>query len=199
MVWGLSAGGPHTLACAALLPKLVVAAAELASPAPYDAKGLDWFEGMDDATALEFKIAVKGREEVDQYLRDTTAGVFTLDANQLYASWLSVNQADAEALRNKAYANYLLYGLFASVRNPYGGVDDDVAFTKPWGFNLKQIKIPVLVMQGETDPIVPIAHGKWLAANIPQAEAKFYPEDGHLSMVRHIPEVHDWLLSQWKK
>lgn len=44
--WGHSGGGPHVLACAALLPDLVTAAASLASLAPFDAEGLDYFEGM---------------------------------------------------------------------------------------------------------------------------------------------------------
>src|SRR5215472_15138390 len=44
--WGISGGGPHVLACATLLPDLVVAAASLASTAPYGAEGLDWYEGM---------------------------------------------------------------------------------------------------------------------------------------------------------
>src|SRR5881396_3883315 len=42
-VWGISGGGPHALAAAALLPARVVAAASLASVAPYDAEGLDFF------------------------------------------------------------------------------------------------------------------------------------------------------------
>jgi pimeloyl-ACP methyl ester carboxylesterase len=44
--WGISGGGPHVLACAALLPELVTAAASLASLAPYGAEGLDYFAGM---------------------------------------------------------------------------------------------------------------------------------------------------------
>jgi len=44
--WGISGGGPHVLACAALLPDLVTAAASLASLAPLDADGLDYFAGM---------------------------------------------------------------------------------------------------------------------------------------------------------
>src|SRR6202046_3829688 len=46
VTWGISGGGPHLLATAALLPDLVVAAASLASLAPFDAGGLDWFAGM---------------------------------------------------------------------------------------------------------------------------------------------------------
>lgn len=45
-VWGFSGGGPHALACAALLPDLVSAVASLASLAPYGAPGLDYFTGM---------------------------------------------------------------------------------------------------------------------------------------------------------
>ena len=45
-MWGISGGGPHVLACAALLPVLVTAAASLASLAPYGAEGLDYFAGM---------------------------------------------------------------------------------------------------------------------------------------------------------
>lgn len=45
-VWGISGGGPHALACAALLPDLVPAVAVLASCAPWNAPGLDYFAGM---------------------------------------------------------------------------------------------------------------------------------------------------------
>src|SRR5580658_9698796 len=48
-MWGISGGGPHVLACAALLPDLVAAAASLASLAPYGAEGLDFFTGMGQA------------------------------------------------------------------------------------------------------------------------------------------------------
>ena len=55
-IWGYSGGGPHALACAALLPELVSAAATLASVAPYDAPGLDWFTGMGQDNADGFRL-----------------------------------------------------------------------------------------------------------------------------------------------
>src|SRR5581483_3132479 len=45
-VCGISGGGPHALATAALLPDRVAAAASLASVAPFDAEGLDFLAGM---------------------------------------------------------------------------------------------------------------------------------------------------------
>src|SRR5215510_9653306 len=43
---GWSGGGPHALACAALLPDRCAAAATLAGVAPYAAEGLRWLDGM---------------------------------------------------------------------------------------------------------------------------------------------------------
>jgi pimeloyl-ACP methyl ester carboxylesterase len=55
-MWGLSGGGPHLLACAALLPDLVTAAASLCSPAPYDAEGLDWMAGFSQDAVDEVQL-----------------------------------------------------------------------------------------------------------------------------------------------
>jgi Predicted hydrolases or acyltransferases (alpha/beta hydrolase superfamily) len=56
--WGVSGGGPHVLACAALLPARVVAVASLAAAAPFDGEGLDFFAGMGPANIKEFGITV---------------------------------------------------------------------------------------------------------------------------------------------
>jgi pimeloyl-ACP methyl ester carboxylesterase len=48
-----------------------------------------------------------------------------------------------------------------------GWVDDDLAFLKPWGFEVEQITVPVLIRYGATDVLVPAAHGEWLTAHVP--------------------------------
>ncbi len=55
-IWGISGGGPHALACAARLPDRLVAVASLASPAPYDAPGLDYFAGMGELNVDDTKL-----------------------------------------------------------------------------------------------------------------------------------------------
>jgi pimeloyl-ACP methyl ester carboxylesterase len=61
-MWGISGGGPHVLACAALLPDLVAAAASLASPAPWGTEGLDYFAGMGEGKADDIRLLMADKE-----------------------------------------------------------------------------------------------------------------------------------------
>jgi hypothetical protein len=60
-VWGMSGGGSHAPACAALLSDLVCAVPSLASPAPYGESGFDYFAGMGELNADAIKLFLKDR------------------------------------------------------------------------------------------------------------------------------------------
>ena len=66
-VLGHSGGGPHALACAALLPERVIAAVSVSGPAPFDADGLDWFAGWSPGIAAENRAAAGGRAALEAY------------------------------------------------------------------------------------------------------------------------------------
>jgi hypothetical protein len=70
LTWGHSGGGPHVLACAALLPDLVTAAASLAGLASFDAESLDRAAGMSqggvDFTRLFLTYEAAARKKLDQ-------------------------------------------------------------------------------------------------------------------------------------
>ena len=74
-MWGISGGGPHVLACAALLPDLVVAAASLASPAPYGADGLDWFAGMGQENVDDVRLMFSDEDAARQKLAKDRAEI----------------------------------------------------------------------------------------------------------------------------
>jgi pimeloyl-ACP methyl ester carboxylesterase len=63
-----------------------------------------------------------------------------------------------------------------------GWVDDDLAFTRPWGFDLDAITVPVAIWQGSEDLMVPYAHGEWLTTQVPGVRAHLLPGEGHLSV-----------------
>jgi pimeloyl-ACP methyl ester carboxylesterase len=75
-----------------------------------------------------------------------------------------------------------------------GWWDDAYAHIRPWGFQLSDITVPVLVLHGRQDKFVPFGHGQWLATHIPGVEARLLDNDGHLTLVEHrVSEVHAWL------
>jgi pimeloyl-ACP methyl ester carboxylesterase len=194
-LWGISGGGPHLLACAALLPGLVTAAASLASLAPSDADGLDWFDGMGQDNVDDFKlqqtdkVASRAKLEAD---REETMATSGEDLAGLLKTLLT--PVDAAALTGE-FAEYMAWtGREGLAPGGQGWWDDGEAFGRPWGFELSAIEVPVLLMHGRQDQVVPFGHGRWLAAHIPGVEARLLDDDGHLTLVAdRIGEVHAWL------
>ena len=197
-VWGISGGGPHALAAAALLPARVAAAASLASVAPYDADGLDWLDGMGELNVEEFGVIFQGEEAHLASMERQREELLAATPDQLVEQWQTLlGPADREIATGE-FAAELLDHIHAGIEpGGEGWFDDDLVFVKPWGFDVASIRIPVLLWQGEQDMFVPPGHGRWLAERIPGVEARFTAEDGHLTLAqRRIPEVHAWLLER---
>jgi pimeloyl-ACP methyl ester carboxylesterase len=198
-VWGISGGGPHALATAALLPDRVAAAAALAPVAPYDADGLDFFDGMGEQNIQEFGAILEGEERHRETLERDGAEILAATPDSLVEAWKTLLGPADVAVTNGRLAGYLLDAMRDAIDQSLDGwLDDDVAFATPWGFELDSIRIPVLHWQGEQDKFVPFGHGVWLAEHIPGVDSRLTPEDGHLTLVeRRVPEVHDWLLERF--
>ena len=197
-VWGFSGGGPHALACAALLAGRVVAVASLAAVGPYDGEGLDWLDGMGEDNIEEFGATQQGRDVLAPYLEKKRGERMLGDPVQLRIELRTLlTRVDADALTGD-FAEYLDGTMRRALeRGVDGWLDDDLAFAEPWGFDVGAIQTPVLLWHGEHDQFVPIAHGRWLAARIPNVDARLSPDDGHLTLAtRRMPEVHAWLVER---
>ena len=189
-MWGLPGGGPHLLACAALLPDLVTAAASLCSPAPYDAEGLDWFAGFSPAAVEEVRLmsddpaAARAtfEEERQHYLATSPAEL----ARELQSH---SPHADLAFLTDESAC--MQQALAAGIE---GSWDDCVAQVTPCGFDLARISVPVLLLHGRQDKSVPVGHGEWLAAHIPGVQARLLDNEGHGTLRENrIGDVHAWL------
>ena len=64
----------------------------------------------------------------------------------------------------------------------WGWLDDDLAWAKPWGFDVADIRVPVIVRHGDEDGFVSIEQGRWLAAHIPGARFDEMPGGGHTTV-----------------
>jgi len=193
--WGISGGGAHALASAALLPDLVVASASLAGLAPYGADGLDFFDGMGDDNIDDFKLLMDDKAAFRAKLEQDRQEYLAVTADDLTQALKTLlTPVDAATLTGEL-AEYLAFsGHEGLAPGSDGWWEDAEAQAGPWGFDIADISVPVMVMHGRHDKFVPVRHGEWLAAHVPGVDARILDNDGHLTLLEHrIPEVHAWL------
>jgi pimeloyl-ACP methyl ester carboxylesterase len=194
---GWSGGGPHVLAAAALLPDRVRAVATIGGVAPYPAEGLDWTAGMGAENVTEFGYTLQGPEVLLPFMEPNRQKVMSVTADEVTAAFGDlIDEVDAGSLSG-AFAEWVAALFRESVRVGYWGwFDDDLAFVRPWGFDLASLRVPVHIWQGRHDRMVPFAHGEWLAAHIPSACPHLFEEHGHLTLaVDSIPQILDELIA----
>jgi pimeloyl-ACP methyl ester carboxylesterase len=187
---GWSGGGPRALACAALLPDRCRAATSLAGVAPYDARGLDWFAGMAEENHEEYQAAEAGPDAYEAYLVESFLPILEASPEELAQAMGALVPPVDRAVLSGAFADWLSRSFHhAGAQGVVGVRDDGLAGVAPWGFDLAGIRVPVAVWQGRLDAMVPYAHGEWLAAAVPGAEAHLLEDEGHLSLVERLDEV----------
>ena len=174
---GASGGGPHALACAALLGERVSAVVCVGTLAPYT-EAFDWFAGMVAPgglrSARDGRTARAAFAETDEFDQDSFTAA---DWAALESRWAALGE---DAMR-------------AGQAGVDGLVDDDVAFAKPWGFELAAVRSPVLLAHGLEDRVVPHTHAEHLLRALPHAELWLRRNDGHVSALDTIPLALDWL------
>ena len=201
-VTGGSGGGPHALACAALIPpERLLRVTCAVGIVPFGGQGLErdaWLAGMDPENVKEFDWAMAGEEVLVPRLGELSAKIASEveDDPAAVLGGFELSESDRAALARPE----LMQVIRESVREQAlggvaGWVDDDLAFVSPWGFELEQIAVPVLVRYGASDVLVPAAHGAWLGAHVPDCVVKVDDTAGHLgeNPEQEIAENVAWL------
>jgi pimeloyl-ACP methyl ester carboxylesterase len=193
-VVGRSGGGPHALACAAMLPDRVKRLAVLVGLAPRHAEGLDWYAGMTESNQREYAIAESGVLALAKAI-ETSAEQIRMDPGQLMRDlgpelpiqdWLAVADNGIRVGLRRNYAEALN-------RSGAGWVDDARSFTQDWGFDPADILAETLLWHGEEDVFSPVAHTRWLARAIPGATEHIVPDKAHFSAIAQLPDLLPWL------
>jgi pimeloyl-ACP methyl ester carboxylesterase len=188
--FGWSGGGPHALACAALLPGRCRAVAVLAGVAPCPAQGIDFLDGMGPENVEEFSAALAGAEQLTEYLQPLMEHFAVLTGDSVVQGLAGLLSGVDRAALTGTFAEQTAESMRRAVQNGIEGWrDDDLAFVQDWGFNLSGIGVPVAIWQGRQDRMVPFAHGQWLAAEIPTAQAHLFADEGHLSLIARTDRI----------
>ena len=185
LVIGWSGGGPHALACAALLPERCIAASVLAGVGPHGEPDLDSLSDMGPENIEHKKIAIQGEEPLREWAKVNAAAWFTIADEDLVAALGGlVPEIDVYALNEQGQAKIWASSIRRCLQNGIDGyIDDSLVFCKYWGFKPAEIQTPVTIWQGDLDLMVPFTHGQWLIKHIPNAKEMLEIGHGHISLI----------------
>ncbi|QGA21864.1 hypothetical protein EYB26_009575 [Talaromyces marneffei] len=199
-VAGWSGEGPHALACAARLPGCL-AVISFAGCAPYNIEGLDWLAGQGEDNIEEFNKALEGESQLRQFCEGHRKEYLASDLDGVMQVMSTLLPAcdNATLIQNRdTIGQNMVDALHEGLRlSADGWIDDDIEMLKPWGFELSEVRVPVLLYQGTEDKMVPFAQGKWLSEHLPQDKVKphLLEGHGHISIFDGIDGIIDELVA----
>jgi len=195
-VIGRSGGGPHALACAALLAGRVTRSAALVSIAPPDAPGLAWFDGMARSNTSDYEVADRDvalfterlLERADRARRDPESLMEDLRAELRHSDLRVIDDTAMRRLIADTYAEAMRFG-------GHGWVDDALAFRRDWGFVLSDVDSEVLLWHGADDSFSPVGHTEWLASQLRHASVQIQADTAHFGAMEILPQALAWVIA----
>jgi pimeloyl-ACP methyl ester carboxylesterase len=200
-VIGRSGGAPHALACAAAerLRGRVVCTAALGSLAPCDAQGLEWKRGMAASNVAAYNDAEDNLAALKATLTERARRVRHNAHSLLDLLWPELVCADKQVISDIALRRIIAETHVDALREGADGwIDDVIALSRPWGFQLSEITAPVLLWYGRDDVFSPASHTQWLAEQIRNAKTEVTPGLAHFGSLKVLPEVLAWVRDTMK-
>jgi pimeloyl-ACP methyl ester carboxylesterase len=192
-VVGGSGGAPHALACGALLGDRVVRVGALVTPAPSDATDFDFFTDLAEINVKEFGAALEGREAIEAHLQPYVDQLRSDPDAMIDELATELPEVDRRLVSRPEFREIMRESFVEAVRQgARGWADDDLAFAKPWGFELEQVEAETRLWQGELDVLAPRSHGEYVASRLTNARFELLEGGGHF-LDEEWGLVLDWL------
>lgn len=194
---GLSGGGPYVLACAHRHPGRMIAGAVLGGVAP--AAGPDAVPGgLVGLLAPLAPVAAAGRLALGRLVWGGVHGLQPL-APSVFDLYIALSPPGDRAVFERAEMRAMfLDDILHSGGTQFSAVFHDLAlFTRPWGFSLRQLSVPLHFWHGDADHIVPLRHAEHMAALVPDANLTVRHGESHLGTLDAVDEVFSALLAHW--
>jgi pimeloyl-ACP methyl ester carboxylesterase len=191
-VVGFSGGGPHALACGALVPDRVSRVAAVSSWGP-----------IDELEAASASLTTAEHELVAAIRADPGGATELLwKRGQWYVDtplrFLETppDPADEPVLTDPGVRSNLAASNLEGARQGQAGlVADWVADALPWGFRLADIGVPVDLWVGERDPGRAPLDASEIQRRIPSCSLHSVPEAGHWLVISHWASILERSLS----
>jgi pimeloyl-ACP methyl ester carboxylesterase len=152
---------------------------------------------MGEENVVEFSAALEGEDELRSYLLGVREHLKDVTADGIVASLSTLLPDVDRAVLTGEFGEDMVASFHEALRaGVEGWLEDDLAFSQPWGFDLAEISVPAMIWQGSADLMVPFGHGQWLASHVPGASAHLEDGEGHLSIgIGALDRMLDELIS----
>jgi len=172
---GLSGGGQHAIATG--LDPRSVGVVTSGSLAPFEEMGEDFYLGMQQADIDEYADALR---DIKDLVKRFQGGLATDPSAQFTPKEVSAN--DKRAQQSPSW-KILFESCDLTMKSGWDWVADDYSsYLRPWGFDPREIRVPVILWQGGLDKNVPPQHGQWLAKHIPNSKLKLIEDESHVGL-----------------
>jgi pimeloyl-ACP methyl ester carboxylesterase len=181
-VIGLSSGGPYAVACAALLPGRVIGAVVAAGNTD-----MSWPAARDGY--LDAELEIMALDDADVAVARCIE-LYGHDGGRFFEGDMDLGPTDNAWLADEPKATALFTAMGEAFRQGVVGYAHDIWVQgRAWSFDSATITCSVILVHGEDDRLVPIAHSRHTASLIPGAELRVVPGVGHLSLVDEFPAL----------
>jgi pimeloyl-ACP methyl ester carboxylesterase len=183
VVAGHSSGGPYAVACASLLPERVLAGIVLGGVTDMGWPGA--WEGYIDSECELMRLPDEAAGIawcVERYGEDGQ-GFFT-------ATDFEWSEPDNALLADEQIGPALESVMAEALRQGVTGYAQDIVVQgRPWPFDPQAIAVPVHVVHGTSDALVPLAHSRHTSEVIPGSTMHVLQAHGHLTTVAELPSL----------
>ncbi|HET6165904.1 MAG TPA: alpha/beta hydrolase [Marmoricola sp.] len=188
-VIGLSGGGPYALAAGAALPDRVHGVGVLGGVAPMT--GPDAIRGgLVELAPYAAPVLSFARVPLGYALALGIRIIRPLAGPAIDTYAALQPRGDKELLARPEFRAMFLDDLLHGSRFHLGApLSDIILFTRPWGFELADVTVPVRWWHGDNDHIIPHAHGVHMAERLPDARFETIAGESHLGGLGVATEV----------
>ena len=192
-VLGVSGGGPHALAVGRWAPERTRALGLAVGAAPSE------LVDPDDLIAVNRearrRALQEGRASLEEFLAEPAAQMASDPDAAIDSVMADAPAADLEMLERPDLRSLLVESLREAFANgPQGWFDDAWALSMPWGFELREVAVPVQMWSGELDRNVPSKAVERMAAELNLESLEILPGAGHFGWIAHEERILRQLL-----
>ncbi len=190
-VMGVSAGGPHAIACAHKIAERITHAVIGSCGGPFDIPGIQ--KGMDRMNQTLFFLARRipflarlmlnqtvalAKRDPARYGQQMAKSMTAVADRTLFLETPEMGpRGAAEVIENHR-------------QGPQGELHEMSMLGHAWNIPLQEITVPVHLWHGEDDASAPVAMGRYVANAIPTCQARFMHGEGHLSVaIKYMDEM----------